>query len=113
LLLSERSPISAIAARAQECGPYLQAIEAKINETSVTIDGVRPPFLEFGPPKASEAAVFVHGNPGSNRDWQSLARGVGQFGRAVAMDMPGFGAADKRKHFDYSVPGYASGSTFS
>jgi hypothetical protein len=29
------------------------------------------------------------------------------------MDMPGFGAADKPKHFDYSVPGYAFGSTFS
>jgi hypothetical protein len=83
----ERNPISAIAARARECGPYLQAIEAQMNETSVTIDGVRSPLLECGPPNASEAAVFVHGNPGSNRDWQSLARGVGQFGRAVAVDL--------------------------
>ena len=78
-----------------------------MSETSVTIDGVRSPLLEFGPPNTSEAVVFVHGNPGSNRDWESLARGVGQFGRAVAMDMPGFGAADKPEHFDYSVPSYA------
>jgi pimeloyl-ACP methyl ester carboxylesterase len=49
----------------------------------------------------------VHGNPGSSLDWARLAREVGEFGRAVAMDMPGFGAADKPPHFDYSVPGYA------
>ena len=62
----------------------LQAIEAKMSETSVTIHGVRSPLLEFGPPNASEAVVFVHGNPGSNRDWESLARGVGQFGCFVS-----------------------------
>jgi pimeloyl-ACP methyl ester carboxylesterase len=44
---------------------------------------------------ASEAVVFIHGNPGSIRDWESLARGVAGFARALAMDMPGFGTADK------------------
>ena len=78
-----------------------------MRETSVTIDGVRSPLLEFGPTDVSEAVVFVHGNPGSSLDWERLARGVGEFGRAVAMDMPGFGAADKPPNFDYSVPGYA------
>ena len=78
-----------------------------MSKTSVTIDGVRSPLLEFGPTSASEAVVFVHGNPGSTRDWESLAREVGEFGRAVAMDMPGFGAADKPPNFDYSVAGYA------
>jgi pimeloyl-ACP methyl ester carboxylesterase len=78
-----------------------------MSETSVSIDGVRSPLLEFGPSDAGEAAVFVHGNPGSIRDWDSLARSVGKFGRALAMDMPGFGAADKPAHFDYSVGGYA------
>ena len=78
-----------------------------MREISVTIDGVRSPLLEFGSRDVSEAVVFVHGNPGSSRDWERLARGVGEFGRAVAMDMPGFGAADKPPNFDYSVPGYA------
>jgi pimeloyl-ACP methyl ester carboxylesterase len=78
-----------------------------MSEISVVIDGVRSPILEFGPPETGEAVVFVHGNPGSRRDWESLARGVGEFGRAVAMDMPGFGTADKPADFDYSVPGYA------
>jgi pimeloyl-ACP methyl ester carboxylesterase len=78
-----------------------------MSKTSVSIEGIRTPLLEFGPPGASEAVVFVHGNPGSIRDWEMLARGVAEFGRAIAMDMPGFGAADKPGNFDYSVPGYA------
>jgi pimeloyl-ACP methyl ester carboxylesterase len=76
-------------------------------ETSVVIDGVRSPLLEVGPADDPEAVVFVHGNPGSTRDWAELARQVGAFGRGVAMDMPGFGAADKPKQFDYSVTGFA------
>jgi pimeloyl-ACP methyl ester carboxylesterase len=79
-----------------------------MSETSVSIDGVRSPVLEFGTAEAAEAVVFVHGNPGSTHDWEGLAREVGEFGRALAMDMPGFGAADKPADFDYSVPGYAS-----
>jgi pimeloyl-ACP methyl ester carboxylesterase len=79
-----------------------------MSETSVSIDGVRSPILEFGPADAAEAVVFVHGNPGSTHDWESLAREVGEFGRALAMDMPGFGIADKPSDFDYSVTGYAS-----
>jgi len=78
-----------------------------MTETSVVIDAVRLPLLEFGSPGLDEAVVFVHGNPGSSLDWERLARGVGEFGRAIAMDMPGFGAADKPADFDYSVPGYA------
>jgi pimeloyl-ACP methyl ester carboxylesterase len=78
-----------------------------VNETSISIDGIRTPLLAAGAADAEEAAVFVHGNPGSIDDWKGLARRVGEFGRALAMDMPGFGAADKPAHFDYSVGGYA------
>jgi pimeloyl-ACP methyl ester carboxylesterase len=78
-----------------------------VSETSVRIDGIRTPLLELGPSDASEAVVFIHGNPGSTRDWESLAGGVAGFARALAMDMPGFGTADKPEDFDYSVPGYA------
>jgi len=78
-----------------------------MRETSISIDGIRTPLLELGPAEATEAVVFVHGNPGSIRDWESLAHGVASFGRSLAMDMPGFGAADKPEDFDYSVAGYA------
>ncbi|MDP8953075.1 MAG: alpha/beta fold hydrolase [Actinomycetota bacterium] len=51
--------------------------------------------------------VFSHGNPGSSRDWERLSSRAGEFGRAVAPDMPGFGRADKPEDFDYTVEGYA------
>jgi pimeloyl-ACP methyl ester carboxylesterase len=66
-----------------------------MSETSVIIDGVRSPLVEYGSSNLNEAVLFVHGNPGSSFDWKKLAHGAGEFGRAVAMDMPGFGAADK------------------
>lgn len=72
----------------------------------IVTSGVRTPVLEAGPPDAREAVVFFHGNPGSSLDWEDLIARVGSFARAVAFDLPGFGAADKPREFDYSVPGY-------
>jgi pimeloyl-ACP methyl ester carboxylesterase len=73
----------------------------------VRVAGVRSPTLEAGPADASEAAVFVHGNPGSAEDWAVLVERAGEHGRAVALDMPGFGQADKPEGFDYTMEGYA------
>jgi len=73
---------------------------------TIVVNGIRSPCLDTGDERA-EAAVFVHGNPGSSQDWRDLISRVGEFGRAVAVDMPGFGRADKPAHFDYSVGGYA------
>jgi pimeloyl-ACP methyl ester carboxylesterase len=74
----------------------------------ITAGGISSPVIEAGPEGASEAVVFVHGNPGSGRDWTELVDAVGEFGRAVAMDMPGFGQADKPRDFDYTVGGYGN-----
>ena len=74
---------------------------------TVRVAGVRSPTLEAGSAGADEAVVFVHGNPGSSRDWQDLLARVGPFARAIALDMPGFGRADKPAAFDYTVAGYA------
>jgi pimeloyl-ACP methyl ester carboxylesterase len=71
------------------------------------VDGLSSPVLEAGPEDAREAVVFVHGNPGSSSDWTALLDATGEFGRAVAVDMPGFGKADKPRDFDYEVPAYA------
>jgi pimeloyl-ACP methyl ester carboxylesterase len=72
----------------------------------VTLNNVRSPVLDLGP-RSSEAVVFVHGNPGSRLDWTRLVEAVSQFGRAVALDMPGFGEADRPATFEYTVEGYA------
>lgn len=74
--------------------------------SQVLVGDVRSPVLEAGPP-GDEAVVFLHGNPGSSRDWEDLLPKVGTFARAVALDMPGFGRAGKPDTFDYTVAGYA------
>ncbi|MGH2690204.1 MAG: alpha/beta fold hydrolase, partial [Actinomycetota bacterium] len=79
---------------------------APVRRGVVEVDGVRSPYLEAGPRDASEAVVFVHGNPGSGADWERLLAATGTFARAVAIDHPGFGRADKPEDFDYTVAGY-------
>lgn len=74
---------------------------------TVTVDGVSSPLLQAGSAHATEAVVFVHGNPGPKEDWQELLGRAGEFCRAVAPDMPGFGAADKPPGFEYTSQGYA------
>jgi len=74
---------------------------------SVTVNGVRSKVIGAGP-RGAEAAVFVHGNPGSGEDFAAMVEQVGAFGRAVAIDMPGFGEADRPRDFAYTVEGYAA-----
>jgi pimeloyl-ACP methyl ester carboxylesterase len=73
----------------------------------ITVGGLGSPVIEAGPQDEREAVVFVHGNPGSSTDWTALVDATGELGRAVAMDMPGFGKADKPRDFDYQVSAYA------
>lgn len=80
---------------------------APLRHCEVSIAGIRSPLIEGGKAEASEAVVFVHGNLGSSRDWQDLAAQVSPFARAVALDMPGYGRAEKPEHLDYTVEGYA------
>ena len=73
----------------------------------VAVDGVRSPVLTTGDPDAREAVVFVHGNPGPKEDWEDLLTRTGEFARAIAPDMPGYGGADAPEDFDYTSGGYA------
>jgi pimeloyl-ACP methyl ester carboxylesterase len=78
-----------------------------LRHQEIQVAGLRSRVIEAGSPDADEAVVFVHGNPGSSRDWEDLVPRVGVFGRSVAIDMPGFGQADKPRDFTYTVAGYA------
>jgi pimeloyl-ACP methyl ester carboxylesterase len=73
----------------------------------ITVGSIGSPVIESGPEDAREAVVFVHGNPGSSTDWVALVDAAGEIGRAVALDMPGFGQADKPRDFSYQVASYA------
>jgi pimeloyl-ACP methyl ester carboxylesterase len=74
---------------------------------TLALAGTQAPMLEAGPADASEAVVFVHGNPGSSSDWTGLVDAVGAFARAVAVDMPGFGKAHAPAGFAYDIDAYA------
>ena len=80
---------------------------ADVQRTDHVIDGLRCVVRSCGPQSGREAAVFLHGNPGSSEDWIDLLERAGEFGRAVAPDMPGFGKSERPRHFDYSIDGYA------
>jgi len=85
----------------------VSVVPSLVHRSFVAVGGVSSPYLRSGPQDADEAVVFVHGNPGSSQDWERLLSRVGEFGRALAPDMPGFGRADKPETFDYTVEGYA------
>jgi pimeloyl-ACP methyl ester carboxylesterase len=90
-------------------GQYAEgaAAPALVARGRMTVEGLSVPLSEVGDRAAEEAVVFVHGNPGSSRDWDDLLTRVAPFARGVAFDMPGFGKADKPADFDYTVEGYA------
>lgn len=78
-----------------------------MEQAVVVIDGIRSPVLRARAARGRDTVVFLHGNPGSSRDWKDLIPAVQSFAGALAPDMPGFGKADKPADFDYTVDGYA------
>ena len=73
----------------------------------ITVMGIRTRLLEAGP-TGDEAVVFVHGAPGSANDWDYFLPRVGEFARAVAFDLVGFGRSDKPPYLGHSGPVWAT-----
>ncbi len=82
-------------------------LPAGVSERRLAVDGISTRLIEAGPSAADEAVVFVHGNPGSARDFDGLVARTGRFARAIAFDVPGLGHADDRRGLDYSTDGAA------
>jgi pimeloyl-ACP methyl ester carboxylesterase len=81
---------------------------SEVERSSLLAGGTRTRLLQAGPAEASEAVVFIHGNPGSADDWERLAGAAGRAGkRAVAFDLPDFGETIAPNGFEHSAPGYA------
>lgn len=76
---------------------------------TVMVDGVPTVVVAAGPNQDLDrrATVFVHGNPGSSAEFLHLANGASRFGRAIAMDMPGFGHTPPWPDTTPSVEAYA------
>lgn len=82
--------------------------QAPVERSSLLAGGTRTRLVQAGPAEASEAVVFLHGNPGSSDDWVGLAGAAAGAGkRAVAFDLPDFGETIAPDGFEHDVPGYA------
>lgn len=84
-------------------------MSAAVQRTRIRVGGTQPRLVQAGPADASEAVVFVHGNPGSADDWERFAAAIGATGlRAVALDLPDFGETIAPPGFTHDVPTYAT-----
>lgn len=82
--------------------------ETRVERSSLLAGGTRTRLVQAGPAEASEAVVFIHGNPGSADDWVGLAGTAAKVGkRAVAFDLPDFGETVAPDGFEHDIPGYA------
>jgi pimeloyl-ACP methyl ester carboxylesterase len=84
-------------------------MSAAVERASLLAGGTRTRLVQGGPADASEAVVFVHGNPGSADDWERMvgaAAGTGK--RALAFDLPDFGETIAPEGFEHDLPGYAA-----
>lgn len=79
-----------------------------MRRTRLVIDEIGTPVVQAGDTDATEAAVFVHGNPGAAEDFLALVEATGRHGRAIAMDMPGFGRADTPPDWPATVDAYGA-----
>lgn len=80
-----------------------------VERSSILVGGTRTRLVQAGPAEAKEAAVFVHGNPGSADDWERLVGAAGRTGkRALAFDLPDFGETVAPIGFEHNVPAYAT-----
>jgi pimeloyl-ACP methyl ester carboxylesterase len=87
----------------------MSALPQTATSSRIEVDGISDRVVLAGPAEASEAVVFVHGNPGSADDWQALAAACGGRGwRAVAPDMPDFGETPAPAGFGHDVMAYAT-----
>jgi pimeloyl-ACP methyl ester carboxylesterase len=79
-----------------------------IERTRLEVGGTRTRVNMAGPSDASEAVVFVHGNPGSADDWEKLVAAAGEHMRAVSFDLPDFGDTVAPTGFQHTVEGYSA-----
>ncbi|HEX8645727.1 MAG TPA: alpha/beta hydrolase [Thermoleophilaceae bacterium] len=78
-----------------------------VRSSRVSVDGISTRVLQAGPADAHDAVVFVHGSPGSARDWDDLVAANGKFARTIAFDVSGYGQSHEEANGFQSSDGAA------
>ena len=88
------TPAVAVGQTADAPHPGIAALSADFPYESrfVEVDGVRMHYVEQG---TGDPILFLHGNPTSSYLWRNVIPFVSGEGRAIAVDLVGFGRSDK------------------
>ena len=79
-----------------------------LSEQSLNCNGIQTRFLEAGKNRP-ESIVFLHGLGSSADRWLDIPLALSLYYHVVAVDLPGFGMAEKPdKGFGYSIGEYAN-----
>ena len=79
-------------------------MEADVTSHDVNVEGMRLHYLECG---SGEPVLLLHGWPTSSFLWRNVMGHIGKKSRAIALDLPGFGASDKPLDASYSFRFYS------
>jgi haloalkane dehalogenase len=71
----------------------------KFNLQSVSVDGIELKYYEEG---SGDPILFLHGIPSSSYLWRNVVPIVSSTGRAIALDLAGYGQSDLPLNRDYS-----------
>lgn len=83
-------------------------MSGSISEQWLVCNGIKTRYLEAGR-EDSDSILFIHGLGSSADRWLDIPLGLGLYYHTVAIDLPGFGMADKpAEGFGYSIGEYAS-----
>lgn len=90
--------------QAQQHGSGPESISAGFPYASrfVEVNGVYLNYVEEG---EGDPILFLHGNPTSSYLWRNVIPHVARVGRAIALDLPGFGKSGK-PDMDYTYQDY-------
>lgn len=78
-------------------------LPAGFERRRVSVAGFTTSIVEGGARGSEEAVLFMHGNPGNSLDFLGLFDAVPRGTREVAVDILGFGDADKPYDFPYDL----------
>lgn len=61
-------------------------------------------FVRHDGPASGPSVTLIHGFPTSSHDWSGIVPGLVEAGmRVTTLDLLGFGASDKPRHYEYSL----------